>query len=371
MRIQRVLVCAAIALAACGHEQPFETPDTGSERPFLPGSPTRLTYNAGGDYRPAWTADGTSFLYSWQYLGQAELDRCLGQIPATGGSSTRTICNPNPAAADSADLFDAPSPSEDGQLLYVRSSGRPGAVAPNVNGIYLGTLADPLTATRILPLPYGVPGGRTHGTISTARWLSRTRLMYVGQSVIYSREFNGSPLDTLVTGLEVVELDVSGPQPSMAVVPGTYGASSIALSGGRDTLYYTLINDSRVYRLALSTAQLSIAHDFGARGIARDVTVLGARLVAVVGGEVRYIDDPILGPIQPDGGGDLVSVDLTTGTETVLPVDHTMLFRRPAFAPSGSPVRLVAEGYAPSPNNPPTRNQLVSKVGDLYLYEAP
>lgn len=371
MPIRRLLLCTAMVVAACSHEQPFETAETGTTRPFLPGSPTRLTYNAGGDYRPAWTPDGTSFLYSWQYLGQTELDRCLGQIPATGGSSTRTICNPNPAAADSADLFDSPSPSDDGQLLYVRSASRPGAVAPNVNGVYLGTLADPLTATRVLPLPYGVPGGRIHGTISTARWLSRTRLMYVGQSVVYSREFNGSPLDTLVTGLEVVELDLSGPQPSLAVVPGTYGASSAALSTTHDTLYYTLINDSRVYRLAFATAQLTIAHDFGARGIARDVTVFGARLVAVVGGEIRYIDDPILGPIQPDGGGDLVSVDLTTGAEAVLPIDHTMLFRRPEFAPAGSAVRLVVEGYPPSATSNPTRNELVSKVGDLYLYEAP
>ena len=89
--------------------------------------------------------------------------------------------------------------------------------------------------------------------------------MYLGQSVIYARECNQCPLDTLVTGLEVVEMDLSGAQPSLTVVPGTYGASSAALSTTRDTLYYTLINDSRVYRLALPSAQLSIAHDFGAR----------------------------------------------------------------------------------------------------------
>jgi hypothetical protein len=163
---------------------------------------------------------------------------------------------------------------------------------------------------------------------------------------------------------------LSGAQPSLAVVPGTSGASSVALSTTRDTLYYTLINDSRVYRLALPSAQPTIAHDFGARGIARDVTVLGARLVAVVGGEVTYLDDPILGPIQPDGGGPLISVDLATGAETVLPTQTPMVFRRPAFAPAADPVRLTVEGYAPSDSNP-TRHQLISKVGELYLFEAP
>lgn len=370
MRLQGLLWCAAVVTAGCSHEQPFETPDTGSDRPFLPGTPVRLTYNPGGDYRPAWLADGSAFLYSWQQLGVPDLDRCLGEIPATGGSRTLTVCNPNPAAADSADLFDWPSASPAGRLLYVRGSSRPGAPAPDQAGVFLGTLADPLAATQALHLPYTIPGGRTHGTISTARWLSETRVMYVGQSVVYSRECNGCPLDTLVTGLEVVEMDLNGPQPSLAVVPTTYGASSAALNTGRDTLYYTVNGDSKVYRLALTTAQLSVVHDFGPLGIARDVTVLGARMVAVVGGEVQYIDDPILGPTQLDGGGNLVSVDLGTGAETALPIDDPMMFRRPEFAPGTNPVRLVVEGYPPSIGTP-TRHQLLGKVGDLYLYVSP
>jgi hypothetical protein len=101
------------------------------------------------------------------------------------------------------------------------------------------------------------------------------------------------------------------------------------------------------------------------------VTVLGGTLVAVVGGEIQYADDPVIGPYQADGGGNLVSVDLATGAETDLPVDHQMLFRHPEFSPGGGPVRLVAEGYEPTGTASPTRNQLVSKVGDLYLYEAP
>lgn len=193
--------------------------------------------------------------------------------------------------------------------------------------------------------------------------------MYVGQSVQYSNEFKGAPLDTLVTGLEVVEADLRGAQPTVSAVPNTTGASSAALSDTRDTLYYTLINDSRVYRLALATAQLSVAHDFGAQGIARDVTVRGSQLVAVVGGDVEYRDDPDIGPIQPDGGGTLVSVNLETGAEAVLPGGPALLFRRPAFAPAGKPVRLVAEGYPPRVDG--SRNALVSKVGDLYLFEAP
>ena len=370
MTIRHFLLFTALAVGACSHEEPFDTPDTGSDRPFQPGTPARLTYNPGTDQHPSWADDGGSFFYSSQRYSTPDGDRCIAQLPATGGSAFRTICNPNPAAEDSSDTFDSPSLFGDDRLLYVRTASRPGATAPNTAGVYVGSLTDPLSAARVLPLPYTVPGGRTHGTISMARWLGRNRVVYLGQSVVYARECNGCTLDTLITGLEVVEMDLLGAQPTLTVVPGTYGASSVALSTTRDTLYYTLINDSRVYRIALPSAQFSIAHDFGAQGIARDVTVLGARLVAVVGGEVEYIDDPVLGPIQPDGGGALISVDLATGVETVLQAQTPMVFRRPEFAPAGSTVRLVAEGYEPGVG-PQTRHQLVSRVGELYLFEAP
>jgi hypothetical protein len=125
-----------------------------------------------------------------------------------------------------------------------------------------------------------------------------------------------------------------------------------------------------VYRRDLATGQVTIAHDFGGRGVARDVTVLGNRLVAVVGGAA-----------QPPGGGNtadagpLVSVDLATGTETVLPTDRPLYFRRPSFAPGGSPARLVAEGYQVTvtviEGIPPVFDTTVGRVADLYLYTSP
>ncbi len=371
MRFRYLLLCTAMAVCACNHEQPFETPGHASDQPFLPGTPTRLTYNPGKDLRPAWSADGGSFVYAWQQLGSANYDRCLAEMSGSGGRNRETICNPNPAAADSADAFDAPSPSADSRLLYTRSSSLAGAVFPNTAGIYIGPLSDPLSATRILNLPYTIPGGRTHSSISNAHWMSGTRLVYLGESVNYPRACSACPPDTLVTGLEVVELDISGPQPTLAVVPSTYGATSVALIATLDTLFYTLQNDSRVYRLAIVTGQSTMAHDFGVRGIARDVTVREGQLVAVVGGVVSFADDPIFGPIQLDQGGVLVSVDLSTGNESVLLTDTALLFRRPAFSPAGSPRRLVAEGYEFVVSAPPVVDTTVSKDGDLYLYEAP
>jgi len=99
---------------------------------------------------------------------------------------------------------------------------------------------------------------------------------------------------------------------------------------------------------------VSVAHDFGS-GIVRDVQVVGARLIAVVGGDVSFAFDSVLGyPIQRDRGGPLVLVDLASGAETVLP-GNALAFRRPALAPSAT--RLVAEA--------------VANVADLWMFDLP
>jgi hypothetical protein len=365
MRLQGLVCCVAVAVAGCSHDQPFETPASGSSTPFLPGTPVRLTNNPGKDLHPAWNADGGSFWYSLQESGQPDKDQCLGQLPATGGSRLAEVCNISPSATDTTDIFDVPSTSPDGQILYIRSSSRIGALAPNASGVYLAPLSNPLSATQVLHLGYTVPGEAVvQAYITSARWASPTRLFYVGESVNYIPPCDQCPPDTVNVGIEVIDLDLRGAQPTLSVVPGTYGATSTDLSVTGDTLYYTLWGDSRVYRRALATGQVNVAHDFGALGIARDVTVLGSRLVAVVGGQVSAVVDPIFGPVQLDAGGPLISVDMATGSESPLPTDNPMLFRRPAFAHAGNPTRLVVEGY-------PLSGTTVSAVGDLYMYVAP
>lgn len=371
MRPWGLLICAAMAVAACSHEQPFETPESGTDQPFLPGTPTRWTYNPDHDLWPAWLPDGSGFYYTWQQARTFLQDRCLAELPATGGTQTHVVCNPDPAAADSTDIFAVPSPSPDGRLLYVRGSARPGDVSPRHSGIFLGALGSPLEATELRSLPYTIPGGAMHGAITTPRWASPTRLFYVGQKVNYAKECTGCIMDTLLTGIEIVEMDISGATPVMTVVPATSGASSVDLDASGDTLYYTINNDSRVFRHAISSGQVDVVYDFGALGIARDVVVHGSQLVAVVGGDIYYTDDPVLGPLQPDGGGPLVAVDLATGTVSALPTDSPRYFRRPAFDPADGSMRLVAEGYAPLTAPSPLRHDYVSKVGDLYMYEAP
>jgi hypothetical protein len=157
------------------------------------------------------------------------------------------------------------------------------------------------------------------------------------------------------TGLEIVTLDLGAVTPVLAIVPGTDSASSVAVGMTGDTIYFTRNGDSRVYRYTFSSDRTDTIHDFAAAGIARDVAIANGRLLAVVGGNVRYTADPVLGPVQVDSGGDLHFVTLVTGAETVIS-DAASFFRRPAFSPGGRKVAV---------------ERWTNRSVDLWLLDAP
>ncbi len=329
-------------MPGCTHDGPFVP---GVYSPGVPpgaGSLVRLTYNAGLDLAPSWLPDGSGFFYTTERFDRPDRDRCLALLPAAGGTIAREICNRVPAADDSVDAFAAATVAPDGRLAYVRTSapldvGRP--LAPRFTELVVATLADPHRLTVLQSFPHVGPSGRGHDGVGQLRWLSDSVLVYVGQRVAYVPPCPRCPPDTIPSGLELVRLDFGGPVPVPSMLPGSDQASSVAVTGG-DTVWFTVNGDSRVFRLVLSTDSLAVVHDFGSAGIARDVQVVGNTLLAVVGGNVFFIDEPAVGLLQRDGGGTIVAVDLSTGTETVVtPVGF--LFRRIALDPNGT--RLVAE----------------------------
>ena len=118
--------------------------------------------------------------------------------------------------------------------------------------------------------------------------------------------------DTLTTGMDVMWLDLNQPGAPQRVA-GTDFASGVSAGADEDEIYYTLNGDPRVYRQTLSTGVVTIAHDFGPAGAARDVHVVGNNLVAIVGGRLTYGVDPAFGPTAWDSGGVLHVVDLQSG----------------------------------------------------------
>jgi hypothetical protein len=214
-------------------------------------------------------------------------------------------------------------------------------------------------------VPYAAPGGRTHGNVSHLQWLSPTRLVYLGEDLFYQ----GSSFlpDTFSTGLEIVRLETD-PQPVLHVVPGTEYASSVAAGGDEDTIVYTLGGDARVFTQSLSTGAVTVLHDFGAAGVARDVQLRGSTLVAIVGRSVLFQFEEAHGWVQRDEGGDLHIVDLAAGTAVVHAREET-LFRRPALSPDGSSIVVEASPFAPVHVGPESDFNATNHRPDLWLFD--
>jgi hypothetical protein len=329
-----------LLLVACGHSEPFANPDTGTDQPFDPGPPARLTANPGGDLQPAWTADGSGLLYSISDPARQDRDVCLGVIPAGSDRQSEQWCDV-PEGYRRSDAIYATGPGPDGRTAFLASATGLTNFNPEHTGIRVAPGPDPNDGTEALHLPYH----RGTGLVNWAgrlHWVEGDRLAYLGQTFKVRQEcqFVCFPPETTVTSLGVELLDLASGVP--AALPGTVRATGLATIVDGAVVLYTLAGDSRIYRRNLASGEVTVAHDFGAAGIARDLDAAGTRIAAVVGGVVSEDDDPDLGPVQFDLGGILHVVDLADHSDTPIP-EAGRLYRRPAIAPTGDV--LVAEGY--------------------------
>lgn len=358
------LAGGTLLVLACGHTEPFNSPPYGTNQPFDPTPPVRLTLNTGPDRGASWVPDGSGIVYSAQQPGRLDADVCLAEIPPDGGTQRRLVCDPARADSGITNAFESPAVAADGRLAFVTASGTIGASNPFSEALAVAPGLDASNATSVQRLPYTLPFEPPHGGITQLRWLGENALLYLAEAVSYRRECSTCVLDTIATGLGATRLALSsGTAPE--VLPGTDFASGVSPGQNADEVYYTVNGDSRVFRLVLSTLEQSVVHDFDTAGVARDVHVVGERLTAVVGGRVTLAPDAALGQIQWDSGGFLHVVDLFAGTDVTLE-DQPHLFRRPALAPTGD--RLVAEGY---PLIIVGNDTTVGGSGDLYLFTTP
>ena len=360
---------ALVAALGCGHTEPFSAPPFDRDQPFDLIPPVRLTLNRGPDLQPAWLPDGSAILYSTQLVGIRGNDVCLARLPATGGSQRQLSCALTPNSINLTDALESAAPAADGRLAYIAATSSIGAVVPDSQSIVLGSVSDPVTRQQLHSVPYTIPGGRLHLGVSQIHWLGPNRLVFLGEAVTVRKPCKFCPPDTLRSGLDAVWLNVDGTPVTLHAIAGTDYASGVSPGASEDEVYYTLNGDARVYRKQLSTGDVTVAHDFGPAGFARDVHVVGTRMAVVVGGRVAFTVDSSLGPTQWDSGGVAHVVNLQDGTD--MSVDGPGLLRRPQLSPSGT--GIVAEVY---PLNivrflDGTADTTVNKVGDLYSFGQP
>jgi WD40 repeat protein len=337
----RPRLLSLVLLLGCGHSEPFTNPDTGTDRPFDPGPPVRLTANRGGDLEPAWTADGRALLYSVSDPAREDRDVCLGLIPSGSERQSELWCDV-PAGPRSTDAILAAGPAPDGRLAYLASTSGLANPIPETIGLRVSPSSDPTAGAEVLRLPYS-RSGRLINWTGRIHWIESGRLAYVGRTIRVRENcanFVCAPPETTFAdiGVELLTLRSRSASP----LPGTTRASGLAVLADGAVVLYTLPGESRIYRRNLASGAVTVAYDFGTAGPARDLDAVGTRIVAVVGGVVREVDDPDLGAIQADRGGLLHLVDLANHSDTPIP-EAGRLYRHPALSPSGDVV--IAEGY--------------------------
>ncbi len=353
------LLCLVAAAPACSHTDPFANPETG-EQPFDPGPPVRLTVNSAQDGSPSWLPDGSAILYSAQQLDRVDLDVCLAELPPTGGQQRRLVCD-IPGNGVSTDAAQSSAASLDGRIaLLSAGNGNIGGTSPVFLDLALLPTLDALDAQRVRALPLTPTDGSSQDYAGHLRWLTADALVYVGQHFDVKRDCPSCVLDTVLTSSEVTTLTVDGM--TATAVPGTALATGVAPILDGTAILYTLPNDSRIYRRVLGSGDVTVVHDFGSAGIARDVHAVGNRVTAVVGGRVAFSEDPRFGPVQWDSGGVVYVFDLGSSNSQALDTPGR-LYRRPALSPDGT--RVVAEGY---PLIVVGSDTTVGKSADLYLF---
>lgn len=359
-----------LTLAACSHEAPFQNRNSSLDSTIGGGPDRQLTLNLGADIRPAWLTDGSGLIYAYEGISGPARDRCLAILPPSGGTRRELSCATSTLSQDSVDAFSEAAPGPGGKMLFTREWSLPVDINPVRGALQLGTVTQPASAITLLTFPYTASSGHIHQGISHIRWLSPTRAVYLASKVAYPRPCGTCQADTVRTGIELVELDLSGATPTIQPIPGTDSASSVDVGATSNEIYFTRNGDTRVYLMDLTSGISIVAHDFGTAGIARDVAYLGNQLYAVVGGGVTYVLDPALGPSQLDRGGQLWLADLGNGTDGWRIIDSRW-FKRPVISPQRN--RMVAESFQLSfvTCGPGCVDTVISRNADLWLLDLP
>jgi hypothetical protein len=127
--------------------------------------------------------------------------------------------------------------------------------------------------------------------VQRVQWVSDTSLVYVREQMLVTIPPPPSPpiYDTTITPIDIERVDFGSDSAVVTIVPGTAGATSLAINDSATAIYYTLPGDSTVQRRHLDSATVSVAYAF-AGVFPTDVQVRGTRLVAIAGGDLHLVD---------------------------------------------------------------------------------
>ena len=251
------LLTALLVTLACSHSEPFPPLDFGTDQPFDPGPPPRLTANLGDDGAISFTPDGANLVYSLN-------KQCIAFLPAHQARASRWLCAP-PIEFET-NSYSHPAISARGRLAFV--------LGPLLNRtMVVAPLSDIRDTSEIVPVPFVTTAdGIVHTDVTRLAWLRGDTLAILADSIVYLTD----PASTA--------------RPRVFVpLPLPASAYSIQAGQGGSVLYLRVTGDARVLVWDLSTGGLSTLYDFGADS-AGQVAVGTRHLAAVTPGAVVRIN---------------------------------------------------------------------------------
>jgi Tol biopolymer transport system component len=248
--MRRGLLLAAITCLSAGcHSEPF-TPTAYALGPNGSGADIRLTWNPEQTYWPVWTDDGRGIIYSFVAPGQP-LHRCLGMLPANGGTDVWQLCDNRTGQEDSTSTFPGYALSQHGQLLYVEATAARGYYSKPV--LWLADTARPFVRASLASLPIAL-GPLTITWLTELTWVDSTSFLALGQHFSeFSHCQRCAQVDTVFDDAgAVVAGTIRDGRATLQVVAGTLGATDYSLAESGSSIVFTLPDNVVLYRVPLS-----------------------------------------------------------------------------------------------------------------------
>ncbi|MGH7523657.1 MAG: hypothetical protein ACREK8_05060 [Gemmatimonadales bacterium] len=326
MKRQWILLALALTLAGCSHSDTF-TASVAPLGPISTGDDIQLTVNSDQDYWPTWTADGRGILYAFVNPVApgvpATRHRCMGILPAAGGTRLWQWCDNRFVRTDTLSSFTAYALNSDGRLLYAEAlaPANPPAAAsfPHSITLWIADTAHPLQRTALLTLPDALPGITW---LADLEWTGPASFIALGQ-VFGSFPhcgacFNEDSLFADVPGI-VVTGTIVGNHATLQPVTGTTGATGYSLAQGGTSIAFIRRGDPSMYLVPV-TGGTAVAIPTGAGQQLAGITCKASNCVIADDPLVLSTGDfgaPIFASAGP-GTRELRSVPLDGGPSQLL-----------------------------------------------------
>lgn len=317
--MRRLLRTSFLVLAAtgCGHSDAFVTPDDRRGDPLAGIVPVRITFDAGADVHPHWSADGTMLLYSFErQLPLAEHpDRCLGALAPSGGQRTHEWCWPSWDEGMRRDGIEWGAIDNQGRLVFVHHfSAGDKQPLPFEGWAYLGDTSAIVDPRRLVELM--VP--HEHATSQYDYLLSPVftgadEVTALAATIAVTQDCGTCPFDTTLTGADLVRLSLEQPA-RLRSLGRLQGASFLSWDKARDRFYFG--RAGKVETVPTNGGEATLVWQVPRSPDRRDVTLTG---VAAAGGRIAvswrwFQGDTLhstLALLAADGTADAIRQDST------------------------------------------------------------